>query len=96
MVSVRNSFNPVNNHHQFRQSPDCSSRVIHSAVSPILLHHAIITVAIWPAFQPHVDLHLGHIVGFEVLARWTDPKSCNIPPSAFIPLAEETGLIGRQ
>jgi EAL domain-containing protein (putative c-di-GMP-specific phosphodiesterase class I) len=35
----------------------------------------------------------GSIAGFEALLRWFDPKRGNIPPSHFIPLAEETGLI---
>jgi len=35
------------------------------------------------------------ISGFEVLARWTDPKLGVIPPSVFIEIAEDCGLIGR-
>jgi diguanylate cyclase (GGDEF)-like protein len=37
----------------------------------------------------------GSIAGMEALIRWTDPVRGNIPPSHFIPLAEETGLILR-
>jgi diguanylate cyclase (GGDEF)-like protein len=44
------------------------------------------------AYQPLIALDTGHVAGFEALARWEhdgDP----IPPSEFIPVAEESGLI---
>jgi diguanylate cyclase (GGDEF)-like protein/PAS domain S-box-containing protein len=44
-------------------------------------------------YQPIVSLVDGRLVGFEALLRWTHPQRGNIPPSAFIPIAEDTGLI---
>lgn len=44
-------------------------------------------------YQPKVHLPTGQIIGMEALLRWQSPELGAIPPAAFIPLAEETGLI---
>jgi EAL domain-containing protein (putative c-di-GMP-specific phosphodiesterase class I) len=45
------------------------------------------------AYQPVVDLKTGEPDGLEALMRWRHPVSGQIPPSTFIPLAEESGAI---
>ena len=44
-------------------------------------------------FQPVMRLAERHLVGVEALVRWTHPTRGVIPPSVFIPIAEEAGLI---
>ena len=46
-------------------------------------------------YQPKLSLRTGAVTGFEGLLRWNDPESGPIGPADFIPVAEETGLIGR-
>jgi diguanylate cyclase (GGDEF)-like protein len=46
-------------------------------------------------YQPQFDLNDRQIVGAEALIRWLHPHRGEICPDAFIPLAEETGLIMR-
>jgi diguanylate cyclase (GGDEF)-like protein len=47
-----------------------------------------------PYFEQQIDLNTGELVGFEMLARWVSPLRGFIPPDDFIPVAEETGMIG--
>ena len=44
-------------------------------------------------FQPLVDLRTGRVTTCEALLRWRHPERGHVPPSVFIPVAEETGLI---
>jgi diguanylate cyclase (GGDEF)-like protein len=44
-------------------------------------------------YQPLIDLKSRRVVACEALARWMHPQLGSIPPSLFIPIAEETGLI---
>lgn len=57
------------------------------------LRQAVAEDAIDAAFEPILDLNSGKVLGFEVLARWTDPVLGRVRPDQFIPIAERTSLI---
>jgi diguanylate cyclase len=57
------------------------------------LLHAIRNDGLAAAYQPIVNASGDTMVGVEALARWTHPTAGVIPPSVFIPIAENSGLI---
>lgn len=57
------------------------------------LHEAIFNNRLELYLQPIRDLRGGNIAGVESLARWNSPRWGPVEPSAFIELAEQTGLI---
>jgi sensor c-di-GMP phosphodiesterase-like protein len=46
-----------------------------------------------PYFQPIIDITSARILGAEVLVRWRKSDGTLIPPGAFIPLLEQSGMI---
>ncbi|MBL3555274.1 MULTISPECIES: putative bifunctional diguanylate cyclase/phosphodiesterase [Marinobacter] len=58
------------------------------------LRHALEADQLELYYQPQVDLESGRIVSAESLLRWKHPEMGFIPPDLFIPLAEQSQLIG--
>jgi len=59
------------------------------------LQSAIALQAFDVEYQPIVSAEGGAIIGVEALLRWTHPTRGAIPPSVFIPLAEQSGLMSQ-
>lgn len=59
----------------------------------VALRTAVDQDALKIQYQPLVNLQTNRISGFEALSRWEDPQRGFVPPSTFIALAEEIGLI---
>ncbi len=57
------------------------------------LRRAVAEGGLTLVYQPIVDARTRAPVAFESLVRWRDPVLGNVMPDAFIPVAEETGLI---
>jgi diguanylate cyclase (GGDEF)-like protein/PAS domain S-box-containing protein len=57
------------------------------------LRHALQAGELAMHYQPIIELDTIEIVGFEALMRWQHPQRGWVPPSVFIPLAEESDLI---
>jgi diguanylate cyclase (GGDEF)-like protein/PAS domain S-box-containing protein len=73
---------------------DMHQRAVHSLRLETDLRRALERQEIVPYYQPVVDLETGAVVGFEALARWRHPSGDLLLPDLFIPVAEETGLVG--
>jgi len=74
-------------------APEMNQRTLEHLIMEQNLRHALKRNELELYYQPQMDLASGRIVGVEALLRWRDPQQGLIPPSAFVPFAEERGLI---
>lgn len=74
-------------------SPEMNAAAVERLMLKSKLRRALERDELVMFYQPKVDLRDGRIIGAEALLRWRLPGHGDIPPSQFIPLAEETNLI---
>ncbi|HET9330856.1 MAG TPA: EAL domain-containing protein [Steroidobacteraceae bacterium] len=74
-------------------SPEMNAAAVERLMLKSKLRRALERDELEIKYQPKVDLRTGKIIGAEALLRWRLPGHGDIPPSHFIPLAEETNLI---
>jgi diguanylate cyclase len=67
---------------------------MHSEIPMQELRQAIRENELEAWLQPVWDLRRGRIIGAESLARWNSPSRGWVSPALFVPLAEQSGLIG--
>ncbi|MBF0094518.1 MAG: EAL domain-containing response regulator [Alphaproteobacteria bacterium] len=63
--------------------------------TPEALAAAIDSERLFLLYQPKVDVRTRRVVGVEALVRWRGESGRIIPPDAFVPMAETSGLIDR-
>jgi diguanylate cyclase (GGDEF)-like protein len=80
-----------NTHREFE--PGAGARIATRGQLALDMKEAIRSREFHLAYQPVVDSATASVVSFEALMRWRHPVQGEIPPGAFIALAEETGLI---
>lgn len=74
--------------------PSLNNRILTKMETQSELHKAIDNGEFELYYQAQVDLDTDRIVGFEALVRWNHPEKGIITADKFIPLAEDTGMIG--
>ncbi|EIA9095185.1 oxygen-sensing cyclic-di-GMP phosphodiesterase [Escherichia coli] len=74
-------------------SPAMNEMVKERLVLGAALKEAISNNQLKLVYQPQIFAETGELYGIEALARWYDPLHGHVPPSRFIPLAEEIGEI---
>ena len=75
--------------------PELASAVAASSGLERDLREAMRQDALSVVYQPIIAMPGERCMAFEALLRWHHPTRGNVPPAAFIPVAEHSGLIGR-
>jgi len=76
-------------------SPDMNAAFHHKLTLETELRRALELGELELRYQPQISVSRRQIVGLEALVRWRHPQRGLLTPEAFIPLAEESGLITR-
>jgi diguanylate cyclase (GGDEF)-like protein/PAS domain S-box-containing protein len=74
-------------------SPEMNAAAVERLMLKSKLRRALERDELRMFYQPKISLTDGRIIGAEALLRWRLPGHGDIPPSQFIPLAEESSLI---
>ena len=73
--------------------PDMDARIQARRALEVDLRRALTAGEFTLAYQPQINLASNEMIAMEALLRWNHAERGAVPPSEFIPLAEETGLI---
>ncbi|HYD57284.1 MAG TPA: EAL domain-containing protein [Burkholderiales bacterium] len=74
-------------------APHMNERVAESLALENRLRHAIEFGELSLHYQPKFDMRTSKVAGLEALIRWNDKELGQVPPSRFVALMEETGMI---
>jgi diguanylate cyclase (GGDEF)-like protein len=74
-------------------APHMNERVAESLALENRLRHAIEAGELSLHYQPKFDMRTSKVAGLEALIRWNDRELGQVPPSRFVALMEETGMI---
>jgi diguanylate cyclase (GGDEF)-like protein/PAS domain S-box-containing protein len=80
------------NNYQFFK-PEMNFRAVERHSLENDLRHALEREEFVLHYQPKINLETGSIIGVEALIRWRHPQRGLVPPTQFIPVAEECGFI---
>ncbi|HJV11644.1 MAG TPA: EAL domain-containing protein, partial [Burkholderiales bacterium] len=74
-------------------APEMNARVAESLAMESKLRRALEDGTLALHYQPKIDVVSGAVAGLEALIRWNDAELGSVPPSRFVSLLEETGMI---
>jgi diguanylate cyclase (GGDEF)-like protein/PAS domain S-box-containing protein len=80
------------NHFRFF-TEDMNTQVVERLTLENSLRLALKNEELFLVYQPQMDIATGRVTGLEALLRWQHPDLGLVPPSKFIPIAENSGLI---
>jgi diguanylate cyclase (GGDEF)-like protein len=79
--------------HYLFYAPEMNARVAESLDMENRLRRALADGTLALHYQPKINVATGTLAGLEALIRWNDPDLGVVPPSRFVSLLEETGMI---